>query len=224
MKNSIINLGFQRLGFEFYLKWPSMMGLATALMLITPAHACYDIPPPVVLDTSMMMFNTTNYSYRLMMMDPHTKKKAGAKHGTTHGVDFSKETIANGESNVKNTAHALAEKMPAAQRKEIELAFLDAFTVYQKLEKQLNIPKNDIAGALTAFLVGNYEAYHNTQLAESHTRQIVRQMRGAIMTNPALKTSDASRKREFYEKMAMVGTFMILAQAEIKKANNLPML
>ncbi|MGB2832813.1 MAG: DUF6683 family protein [Methylotenera sp.] len=211
MKNHRINVFRLALSCGYYLRLQYLL-LVSMLLLTTPVYACYDIPPPIVLDTPMMSYVYTANMLDSVVMGRHFKKNAGPKFST----------IAQGKGNAEVTAHALAQRMPAAQRKEVEQAFIGSFVTYQKLEKQLGIPKNDMAGALSAYLVGNYEAFHNTTLPESHVKQLVGQMRGALASNPALKNATLSQKREFYEQMAIVGTFMVLAQAEIKNGKQPP--
>lgn len=217
MKSQKINLSRQALLRRYYLKFFGIL-----LLLIAPAHACYDIPPPIVLDTPMMSYVYTANMLDSVVTSRHFKNKSGNKNNSAKGTAPTIETIAPGKGKAEVSAHALAQKMPAAQRKEVEQAFIGSFVTYQKLEKKLGIPKNDMAGALTAYLVGNYEAFHNTTLPEPHIKQLVGQMRGSLASNPALKKATPSQKREFYEQTAIVGTFMILAQAEIKNGKQPP--
>lgn len=222
MKNLKINLGFPALVHVYFLKRKYLLCVGVMALFALPTHAfdVYVAPPPVVLDTPMMMFHNNMVISNSLIMAPYTKKKSGTKNSKSQATAFS--TIAPGKGKAESTALALANRLPEAQRAKAELAFQESFVTYQQLEKNLGIPKNDMAGALSAFLVGNYEAYHNTQIAESHIKQLVEQMRNVLSTNPALKTATSNQKREFYEQMAIVGTFMVLAQAEIKNGKQPP--
>lgn len=111
-------------------------------------------------------------------------------------------------------------KLTPAQRASTIKAFEFSLNTYVKLEQALKIPKNDVAGALAAYLVGNYAAYYNANISNAAFVTVVNQMRNLLMNIPKFKKATPLVKREIYEQWAIGGMFMYLANQELKKQPN----
>jgi hypothetical protein len=111
-------------------------------------------------------------------------------------------------------------KLTPAQRASTIKAFEFSLNTYVKLEQALKIPKNDVAGALAAYLVGNYAAYYNANISNATFVTVVNQMRNLLMNIPKFKKATPLVKREIYEQWAIGGMFMYLANQELKKQPN----
>lgn len=111
----------------------------------------------------------------------------------------------------------LAAQFPQEQRKEWQRAFKYSLTTYKKLETLLRIPKNDVAGAVAAYVAGNYMAYHNKEVSDAEFSVLVDQMRSLLINIPEFKQAKKSAKRDLYELMAIGGTFMAIASQELQK-------
>ena len=107
-----------------------------------------------------------------------------------------------------------------AQRVNIIKAFEFSLNTYIKLEQALKIPKNDVAGALAAYLVGNYAAYYNANISNATFVTVVNQMRNLLMNIPKFKKATPLVKRDIYEQWAIGGMFMYLANLELRKQPN----
>lgn len=118
------------------------------------------------------------------------------------------------------TSHELAARYPAAQRIQIERAFNEAFIGYQKLEAQFGIPRHDVAGAVAAFIAGNYMAYRNVDFPDKHFPLLVDQVRTVLASNPVFTRASAADKLQLYEQMAIVGTFMAVTYEAFKRNPN----
>jgi hypothetical protein len=114
----------------------------------------------------------------------------------------------------------LATNFPKEQRKEWQRAFKYSLNIYQKLEKKLRIPKTDIAGAVAAYIAGNYMAYHNSEVSDADFLALVDQMRSLLINIPEFKQAKKSAKRDFYELMAIGGTFMAIASLDLQQQPN----
>ncbi|MFP5394381.1 MAG: DUF6683 family protein [Gammaproteobacteria bacterium] len=126
-------------------------------------------------------------------------------------------TIAPKSSSSTGTAHALAARYPAGQRAQIEQAFDESLRSYQKLAAKLGIPEDDVAGAAAAFIAGSYMAYRDVDLPDPHFTALVAQMRKVLADNPAFVRTSASDKRQLYEQMAIIGTFMAVTREALKR-------
>lgn len=120
-------------------------------------------------------------------------------------------------SQTSDTAKALAARFPPGQQPQIEQAFVQSFASYQRLEGQFFIPKNDLAGAVAAFLAGNYMAYHGSAFPDQHFSPLVAQVRGILAASAPLASASPADKRRAYEQMAMVGVFMATGRDWFKR-------
>jgi hypothetical protein len=128
--------------------------------------------------------------------------------------------LAAGPSQVAANAAQLAQVFPAAQREAMVDAYKQSFATYRQLEAKLGVPPDDVAGAVAAYIAGNYMALRNVEVPDEHFRHLVAQMRSTLADKPAFLSAPAHQKRLLYEQLAMVGTFMAVArQAFVKNPN-----
>jgi hypothetical protein len=111
----------------------------------------------------------------------------------------------------------LANKFPKEQRKEWERAFKFSLNTYEKLAKKLKIPKNDVAGAVAAYIAGNYMAYHDTEVSDRDFLALVGQVRSLLIKIPKFTKAKKSAKRDLYELMAIGGMFMAIANLDLQQ-------
>ncbi|QLE54665.1 DUF6683 family protein [Nostoc sp. TCL26-01] len=129
-------------------------------------------------------------------------------------------TITVPQPNGATMPKKLAQSAPEAQRQTVEKVFSQLLARYPKLEEQFNIPANDLAGAMAAFVILNYETYQGTQLNSSQVEVVVKQMRTAISTSPQFQTATAVQKRELYEQMAILGMYVGGLNLALKQTPN----
>lgn len=116
-----------------------------------------------------------------------------------------------------STPRALASRYPANQRARIEQAFGESLRSYQQIEARFGIPGNDVAGALAAFIAGSYMAYRDVDFPDRHFPVLVAQMRHVLANNAAFQHASAAEKRDVYEQMAIIGTFMAATREALKR-------
>ncbi|MBK7664223.1 MAG: hypothetical protein IPJ21_11880 [Sterolibacteriaceae bacterium] len=115
----------------------------------------------------------------------------------------------------------LAQGYPAAKRAEVERVFTALLTdVYPKIEKHYAMPPNDLAGAVATFLVGSYEGANDTVLEDPPIKATIAQVRGVLAANPQIAQAADADKREMFEQMAIIGTFMASVKAGLQTAPN----
>lgn len=125
--------------------------------------------------------------------------------------------LAAENAQVAHNAHTLAQRMPAARRKEMEKIYADSFDIYRKLEAKFGWQAGDVAGALAAFVVGNYMAYSLANVPDDHFVAVARQFRGNADIAKAFGRLKPQELRTMYEQVAMVGTFMALTQMSTRQ-------
>ena len=125
---------------------------------------------------------------------------------------------AEAPSAVQRNAQELALRFPPAQRTPMTKAYQDSMDVYQKIEAKMGWPRNDVGGAIAAFVVGNYIAMRDTDVSDEEFAAVATQMRRHPGLASSFKQQSAASLRNLYEQSAMVGTFMALAQKSLHLA------
>jgi hypothetical protein len=129
----------------------------------------------------------------------------------------SSTVVARDPSAPTSTPAELAASYPPAKRAEAETVFKEMLKGYAAIEQQFGIPKNDLAGALAAFLAGSYMAYHNSDFPDANFKPLVEQMRTVISQRPEFEQLGAAEKRDLFEKFAILGMYCATAQMALKK-------
>jgi hypothetical protein len=190
--------------------------LAAALCVssLAWAYSSSYIPYINIADTVVSANTMSHLSKHLYGIDGASKlqNKVPAK------TNVASASTLVGKSNSVGVATKLAEPYPAAQRKEIERTFADLLNGYQGIERQFHIQPGDLAGAVAAFVAGNYMAYHNVDFPDHQFGPLVQQMRSIIVSNPEFQRSSQAERREMYEQMAIIGMLMASTQMALREA------
>lgn len=112
---------------------------------------------------------------------------------------------------VQRNAAGLAQNFPPEQRAAMTKAFADSMEVWTQLERKLGLPRNDVGGALAAFLVGNYMVMTGKEVSDQEFAAVVEQLRRQPSLRSTLGGQSPTALRNLYEQSAMTGTFMALA-------------
>lgn len=139
----------------------------------------------------------------------------GSKHNPADRV-----TIAPGHGAATATIQEMANRAPREQRARLEKALRECFAQYTRLESRLGLPKDDVAGAMAAFLAGNYMALHDRDIPDAHFMATVRQIRAMLAGNADFRRASLAEKRQIYEQLATMGMFMALAQRDFRQHPN----
>jgi hypothetical protein len=91
-----------------------------------------------------------------------------------------------------------------------------------KLMQQCGIPKNDMAGAVAAFIAGSHSAYNDSDITEADFKALVEQMRGTLATNSAFAEASAADRRDAFEQLAILGVMAATMQMALKNNPQLP--
>ena len=126
--------------------------------------------------------------------------------------------LASGAPAVASNAEELAQRFEPHQRAAMSKAYVESMSFYQKIEAKMGWPRNDIGGALAAFIVGNYWAYTGVEVSDAQFAAVAEQMRRQPGLQASFKNSSAQALRAMYEQSAMVGAFMVLALKSMEKA------
>jgi len=114
-------------------------------------------------------------------------------------------------------ARALASAYPPDQSVKVESLFKELLSGYHKLESQLGIPRNDVGGAVAAFLAGSYTAYRDVDVPDQNFVALVNQMRQVLASNADFARASDAEKQEIHGQMAILGTYMALTRMALKQ-------
>ncbi|NIJ21054.1 hypothetical protein FHS95_002746 [Sphingomonas naasensis] len=126
-------------------------------------------------------------------------------------------TVVAGRPQVDSNATELATHFAPDARARMKASYLQSFDMFQKLQRKLALPDNDVANGISAYLAGNYMVLHGIEIEDAAFRKLVSQMRQALLQNRGFQQVPAAQKRKLYEQTAMVGMFMAMAQLSLKK-------
>jgi hypothetical protein len=128
--------------------------------------------------------------------------------------------LASGPAQVRQSATELAQRFPAPHRAAMAQAFEASFAFWQKLEAQLGLTPNDLGAATAAFIAGNYAAVMQQQVPDADFKALVTQMQGLLARHAAVAQSSPALKRQMYEQLAMVGSFMAAYREQLRLKPN----
>ena len=111
----------------------------------------------------------------------------------------------------------LAQSAPPAGRAQAQAFFERTLETYHQIESRFGLPRNDLAGAVAAFVAGNYIAYRDEPFPDRYFKPLVQQIRGALESGAVLQGSSNADKQELYEHMAILGTYMALTREALQK-------
>lgn len=121
---------------------------------------------------------------------------------------------ADAQAQFARTARELAMIFPADKRHLMEQGYNESMQVYQQIETKMGWPRNDVSGAIAAFIVGNYAMLTGEEISEEQFAAVANQLRRA---SGGLAGQDPTLLRSMYEQCAMVGTFMYAAHKSLQK-------
>jgi hypothetical protein len=114
----------------------------------------------------------------------------------------------------------LAQSYPRDARPKAEQFFGQTLDVYHTIESKFGLRRNDLGGALAAFVAGNYAAYRNEAFPDDLFKPLVLQMQDVLQSTGALEKASAAEKQELYENLAILGIYMLLTREALQKSPN----
>ncbi len=114
----------------------------------------------------------------------------------------------------------LASHFPASARAEAEHVYLDMLVKHPQLMKQLGVPSDDLASGVATFLAGSYMAYRDIDFPDRQFKPLYEQVRAILAANPKFGEAGLDERREMFEQMVIIGTYLALAHEALKQTPN----
>jgi hypothetical protein len=207
--------------FHMHSRLVSIAVLSAAALASLPATAQVPMTvwsSPALMNTAILNQSTYNFINNTERYKEELGRGADADATSSSGTRMA--------STVAPTAarHSMPSKLaahyPASQRQHMERTFTQVLDGYSQIESRFGIPRNDVAGAVAAFLVGSYMAYNDVDFPDEHFKPLVAQMRRTISSNPEFQRASNAEKQEMYEQMAILGTSLALTRDALKQQPN----
>jgi hypothetical protein len=112
---------------------------------------------------------------------------------------------------VQRNAQELARTFPASSQAAMTQAFQHSMDIYQQIAAKMGWRRDDLDGAMAAFIVGNYMVFANREVQDEEFAAVAEQLRQGGGTRRLAEQQSAETIRNLFEKSAMVGAFMALA-------------
>jgi len=122
-------------------------------------------------------------------------------------------------SEAQPVAKRLVASYPPQQREQVAKEMSDLLARYREIETRFGLAPNDVAGAVAAFVAGNYMAWRDVEFPDAAFAPLVQQMRGVIAAQPRFRDATDAEKQQLYEEMAIVGMHMALQRAALRGAS-----
>ncbi|MCE4555469.1 DUF6683 family protein [Roseateles cellulosilyticus] len=194
---------------------------AIAALVVAAGAASAQVAPSLSLAEQMRgMLGTPAGSSPAPAQSGQPKPAAAPAFGATPAAPLvagGAPVIANAPAQVHQSAVELAQRFPAQHRAAMTKAFEESFLFWQKLETQLGLTPNDVGAATAAFIAGNYAAFMQQQVPDADFKALVTQMQGLLARNAAFAQGSPALKRQMYEQLAMVGTFMAVYREQLAR-------
>jgi hypothetical protein len=136
---------------------------------------------------------------------PKARKKPPAKAKAPEPL------LAGGPPAAQRNAQELVKGFAPEQRAPLARAFAQSLAIHQQTESRLGLAHDDVAGAMAAFLVGNYTMHAGAELPDAALLAVAAQLRSQPGLRDTFRGQDAAALRDIYEQLAMTGTFMTMA-------------
>jgi hypothetical protein len=201
-------------------------GAVCAALCLLPLAAQAQFNPQYYIDLSSSMLSTlqmnaamrsqVNILNNIAANEAYQNSQRNKTGATTSVPTIFTPAAANKEPGIAKLASAY----PAASRAQVQQTLHELLAGYRQIEQKFDVQRNDVSGAVAAFIVGSYMAYRDVDLPDEHFKPLVEQMRQVLAAEPAFAKATNAQKQELYEQMATLGMLMAATQEGLKQQPN----
>jgi hypothetical protein len=170
-------------------------------------YAAFGVPQVNYAANSYLNFTVLN----------NANRDAAASRSAAQAVS----TLAPRTAERSAVAAELAALYPGGSRDQLTQVFNESLASFEQVASRLGLPRDDVAAALAAFIVGNYIAMHGEALPpDAEFIALTRRLRASLAASPAFAQAAPRQKRQAYEQLAMMGMFMTTARLALMQTPN----
>ncbi len=115
------------------------------------------------------------------------------------------DTIVPGVTDAAQAIDELVQAYRPSARDEARATLQALVPVYRNMEQQYRVPRNDLAGALAAFIAGAYSGYSGRSVEDAEFAGLVSQMRRSLSSNLGLSQVSMADRQHTFERLAVLG-------------------
>ena len=202
-------------------------GLATFVILallglaVPGAHAVYEAPWSsfdFLTDQRWSQINNRLADQRLDDLRKSVSKSRSGSSGASGGkreAAVDRSILALGET-ASTDLSALRPYLAGTQLSEEQAA--KVLAMYNQVAARLDVPFNDSASGIAAFLAGTYAAYTNKPFPDALYKPLYEQFAGTLASDGTLKKMQSSQRVEYYQRLVVVGMVYQLMQLDLQKS------
>jgi len=119
--------------------------------------------------------------------------------------------------NVASASTEMVTHYPEGQRSEAAKIFKQLSAGYLEVMRKLQLPPNDVASAVGAFLVGNFTAYREVDFPDEAVQPLVQQLRDILSNDSQFRSAPTETKSMVCGQLALVCMFMATTRMATKE-------
>lgn len=204
----------RQLGRLFVLCAASLMVPPSMAQMLSPGYALSGAPMSNFLSTSYLTQSVSNSLSAPSDAKPAQRATPPLRLQKDSGASFGLKAATTGPSVMPAR---LAQHYPVQQRAQAQALFEELLSRYAQVERQFDLPRGDLPGAVAAFLAGSWMGLHNADFPDAQFRPVAEQMRSILANNFQVQAAADAEKREMYEQMAILGMLMAGTQMGLKQ-------
>lgn len=183
-----------------------MGAAALAVRADMPFHIPVYTGTPLMIATGVVTQQTLNRSIA------HASR-AGSGSGSSKPAAATSVTV-GARSDVPAQ---MAAALPAEARADAQRTYQLMLDKHPQLMRQLGVPPYDVASAMATFVAGVYIAYRDVDFPDRHFQPLYRQLHDIVAAQPAFSRASDAQRRDMYERLAILGTFLALTRDALKQ-------
>ncbi len=158
---------------------------------ILPAETFYN--PVTAQSSAWTSIDYTNTLLNIAAQSPGGKPKS--------------TKVPTSKAGAKTTINKLTSVYSPGLQQQVKRNFNELYIGYGLVEQRFGIPKNDLAGALTVYIAGNYTAYRGAQVADADVKALYLQTKQVLRASRGFAKLKPTKKRTLFEQLAILGAF-----------------
>ena len=199
---------------------PAMLAVATLLGFAAPSTRAYYEAPwsnlDFLQDQAWSQINNRLADQNLQSLKDSIDGKAEA---VTSNPEPPQEEVSRAPLDLGESASTdLAPLRPyLSETRLTEERAATVLAMYSQAAARLDVPANDSASGIAAFLAGSYAAYTNEPFPDAYYKPLYEQFAGTLTSDGALQHRPLTQRVEYYQRLVVVGMVFQLLQLEMQK-------
>lgn len=196
----------------------AVLTIAAALGLATPAVHAYEAPwsnLDFLQDQAWSQINNRIMNQNLELQNDRVR--GGADQSVSESAPAA-DAVSRAVLDLgPDTSTDLTPLRPYLRQTHLtEAEAAQVLAMYSLVATRLDVPSNDSASGIAAFLAGSYAAYTNEPFPDALYKPLYEQFADSLTSDNELEQRPLSQRREYYQRLVVVGMVFQLLQLEMQ--------